>query len=432
MSSHLDVFHPRHAGAPIKFSENNKALVIPARPRPVLLVEQSVKINTKPLNDALSITSPSTLGTLLGSGRHKVPAGSALTYFAQNHPALRQKGDELTYLRGLYSLLKNGKVLAYHWPYSLPVGIRPNPRAGFGALKASPVAKPIISNKDLDIEALKAEKRRNAERPHQAPSPEMPDGYTPARAPDVGSIEPIEGNPYLGLFKHIISESTGGVILGDTGSVNSFKPSPQDMADIAAFKKASPDGYAAATLIAPGNKVKAAGKALGKAGSLGDKVTPSAIENYFDAATVGVSPKIIQARERQAAMLDDNVGFNISPSAWDNYPTIGRNGTYISDKQGITDVIGDFSGQTQLKLDKSKVNKLEKSFGLEEGSLQDGFKVRRVDNIADKMSRSPMEGNQYFLGPGNHLPSGAPEMVIDSIPTVDTNDVTTLLEVLVK
>lgn len=131
-------------------------------------------------------------------------------------------------------------------------------------------------------------------------------------------------------------------------------------------------------------------------------------------------------------MLDDNVGFNISPTAWDNYPTIGRNGTFISDRQGITDIIGDFSGQSQLTLNKSKVLQLEEAFGLERGALQEGFKIRQVDNIVDQMTRSPMEGNQFFRGPGNHLPGGAPEMVIDSIPTVDTSNVKTLLEVLVK
>jgi len=46
--------------------------------------------------------------------------------------------------------------------------------------------------------------------------------------------------------------------------------------------------------------------------------------------------------------------------------------------------------------------------------------------------RSPLEGNQYFLGPGNHLPGGAPEMVIHSIPTVDNDVVSTLLKVSVK
>ncbi|WP_238115724.1 RHS repeat domain-containing protein, partial [Vibrio cincinnatiensis] len=144
------------------------------------------------------------------------------------------------------------------------------------------------------------------------------------------------------------------------------------------------------------------------------------------------SAQVLQARQRQALMLEDNVGFNISPAAWDSYPTIGRNGTFISDRQGITDIIGDFSGQSKLTLDKDKVLKLEEAFGLERGTLQEGLKIRQVDNIIERMPRSPLEGNQYFLGPGNHLPGGAPEMVIDSIQTVDTNGVTTLLEVLVK
>ena len=142
--------------------------------------------------------------------------------------------------------------------------------------------------------------------------------------------------------------------------------------------------------------------------------------------------KINNARLRQQQMLENNVGFNLSPTAWDKYPTIGRNGTFISDKQGITDIIGDFSGQTKMTLDKSQVLQLEEAFGLERGTLQSGFKVRQVDNIVDRMPRSPLEGNQYFLGAGNHLPGGAPEMVIDSIPTADTKGVTTLIEITTK
>jgi len=49
--------------------------------------------------------------------------------------------------------------------------------------------------------------------------------------------------------------------------------------------------------------------------------------------------------------------------------------------------------------------------GLVPGTLQDGFKVRQVIGIKDMRPTSPMEGNQYFQGPGNHLPGGAPEMV---------------------
>ena len=145
-----------------------------------------------------------------------------------------------------------------------------------------------------------------------------------------------------------------------------------------------------------------------------------------------VNSQVLEARQRQHSMLDDNVGFNISPTTWDNYPTIGRNGTFISDRQGITDIIGDFPGQPQLTLDRSKTLQLEEAFGLDTGTLLDGFKIRRVENIVEQMPRSPLEGNQLFRGPGNHLPGGAPEMVIDSIPTVDSSNVSTLFEVLVK
>ena len=31
---------------------------------------------------------------------------------------------------------------------------------------------------------------------------------------------------------------------------------------------------------------------------------------------------VLEARQRQEAMLEDNIGFNVSPSDWDNYPTI--------------------------------------------------------------------------------------------------------------
>ena len=67
--------------------------------------------------------------------------------------------------------------------------------------------------------------------------------------------------------------------------------------------------------------------------------------------------------------------------------------------------------------------------GLESGSLAQGFKVRRIDGITGRNPRSPMEGNQYFQGSGRHLPGGAPEVVIESVPTVDQPGVTTILDV---
>jgi len=141
---------------------------------------------------------------------------------------------------------------------------------------------------------------------------------------------------------------------------------------------------------------------------------------------------VLEARQRQEAMLEDNIGFNVSPSDWDNYPTIGRNGSFISDRQGITDILGNIDGKSNISISKVDALQLEQSFGLEPGSLQGGFKIRQVDNIVDQAPRSPLEGNKYFRGPGQHLPGGAPEMVIDSISTTDSNTVKTLLEVNVK
>ena len=72
---------------------------------------------------------------------------------------------------------------------------------------------------------------------------------------------------------------------------------------------------------------------------------------------------------------------------------------------------------------------MEKDMGLVPGSLQDGFKVRQINGLQNLEPRSPMEGNQYFLGPGNHLPGGAPEMVVNSVPTKDNDFVTTIMNV---
>jgi len=71
---------------------------------------------------------------------------------------------------------------------------------------------------------------------------------------------------------------------------------------------------------------------------------------------------------------------------------------------------------------------LESAFGLEPKSLDGGFKIREVTNIQAMAPRSPLEGNRFFEGPGMHLPGGAPELVIDSIPTIDVPQVKRLLK----
>jgi filamentous hemagglutinin len=151
--------------------------------------------------------------------------------------------------------------------------------------------------------------------------------------------------------------------------------------------------------------------------------------------TVGaeIESGVVQAaRLRQANMLNDDVGYNVSPSSWDSYPTIGRSGTYITDQQAITDILGPLNSAGETVITAAQEAQLEAAMGLESGSLADGFKVRQVTGIADMTPRSPLKGNDYFQGPGQHLPGGGPEMVIDSIPTTDTTNVTTITTVRVK
>ncbi|WP_439890804.1 two-partner secretion domain-containing protein [Ralstonia sp. 25C] len=138
------------------------------------------------------------------------------------------------------------------------------------------------------------------------------------------------------------------------------------------------------------------------------------------------------ARQRQVGMLDSNTGFNVSPIGWDSYPTIGRNGTYVTDQRAILNITGALNLGGETVISKAQAIQLEQSMGLQPGSLADGFKVRQVDGISGMSPRSPMEGNQYFLGPGQHLPGGGPEMVIDSISTTDSANVRTLTTVKVR
>lgn len=130
---------------------------------------------------------------------------------------------------------------------------------------------------------------------------------------------------------------------------------------------------------------------------------------------------------RQAAMLQKNVGYNISPEAWfSKYPSLGRSGTFVSDYRAVGDILGPvranrsfsvglFSGEGQVSY--LKAWRLERALGLERGSLMDGFRFTRVPGIDGMAPRSPLFGNQYFLGPGQGLPGGGPEMIINSIPT---------------
>ncbi|MCW5590231.1 MAG: hypothetical protein KIT27_11295 [Legionellales bacterium] len=130
---------------------------------------------------------------------------------------------------------------------------------------------------------------------------------------------------------------------------------------------------------------------------------------------------------RQEWMLQKGVGYNLSPESWfNNYSTIGRDGTFITDYRAIGEILGPIRANEKYELglfsngntiSYYKVSKLEKSLGLEPGTLKEGFRFTRISRIEEMNPRSPLEGNRFFQGPGVGLPGGGPELVVDSIPT---------------
>ena len=109
-----------------------------------------------------------------------------------------------------------------------------------------------------------------------------------------------------------------------------------------------------------------------------------------------------------------------------------KNSTFITDRTGALNNLPNFRKGDTVIISSATASSIERGMGLKPGSLQNGFKVREISDITSMNPRSPLEGNEYFLGPGQHLPNGAPEMVINSVPTIDNESVTTILTVLVK
>ena len=77
--------------------------------------------------------------------------------------------------------------------------------------------------------------------------------------------------------------------------------------------------------LADASKIAEAGD-VSKGAEVGDVADASKVADANTASDAGaISDKVLAARQRQAQMLNDNVGYNISPTDWDKYPTIGRN-----------------------------------------------------------------------------------------------------------
>ncbi len=104
------------------------------------------------------------------------------------------------------------------------------------------------------------------------------------------------------------------------------------------------------------------------------------------------------------------------------YPEIGKSGTFITSEQTISQVIGIFQGRGTITLSQAEAVALEKALGLKPGSLADGFRISKITGINEMDISYPVEGNQYFLGPGKGLPGGGPELKINpSMPTDNTS-----------
>jgi len=73
----------------------------------------------------------------------------------------------------------------------------------------------------------------------------------------------------------------------------------------------------------------------------------------------------------------------------DEYPSIGRNGSYITDKKGALNYFKNLKKGDTVTISSSKASKIERDLGLESGSLLNGFKVREVSGISS-MHPSPV------------------------------------------
>jgi RHS repeat-associated protein len=121
---------------------------------------------------------------------------------------------------------------------------------------------------------------------------------------------------------------------------------------------------------------------------------------------------------RQLRMIADDVGYNVSPESWfRRYDSIGPDGTFITDRRAIINILGDDFQLGPQNLTNSQSTALERAMGLTPGSLGNGVRITEVRGISTMNPRSPLIGNSFFRGPGMGLPGGGPEMIINSIPT---------------
>ena len=127
-----------------------------------------------------------------------------------------------------------------------------------------------------------------------------------------------------------------------------------------------------------------------------------------------------QTAERTLALRNGTTAYNVSPISWDVYQYIGRETTFITDREAITDILGNIC--EQMSISTQEATRLETALGLKKGSLQKGFKIREIylTGMPPERIRVPERGNKHFLGKGKGLPGGGPELELQ--PRISTKD----------
>jgi YD repeat-containing protein len=153
---------------------------------------------------------------------------------------------------------------------------------------------------------------------------------------------------------------------------------------------------------------------IGKLTGAFTSATEALIGNAGGQASVNIAA-------RTSDLIASGTGVNITPmSVIDNaaYSTIGRGGrTFITDLKAVTDIIGPLNGDT-VTITTTQAEQLQTALGLTK-PLESENVITLVNDVASRAPASPIEGNAEFLGGGQGLPGGAPELTIDGIPTRD-------------
>jgi filamentous hemagglutinin len=143
-----------------------------------------------------------------------------------------------------------------------------------------------------------------------------------------------------------------------------------------------------------------------------------AIAGGLTAGAIDAIVARLAASSADAAGVFD-IGANITPlSTANKYRFIGANGTFVTPMSSIESIVGPISQTaTEITISRAQASALEGSLGLNPGSLESSNVLSIVADVSSRAPRSPLSGNNYFMGAGQGLPGGGQELVIDAIPS---------------